>query len=42
LIRPDTSSANLTEFFQIDPLREAGRAATLAVLPEILALTRRA
>ena len=42
LIRPDTSSANLTEFFQIDALREAGRAATLAVLPEILALARRA
>ena len=41
LIRPDTSSATLTEFFQIDALREAGRAATLAVLPEILALAHR-
>ena len=40
LIQPDTSSAALTEFFQIDALREAGRAATLASLPEILALVR--
>ena len=34
-IRPDTTRATLTEFHRLDVMREAGREAALAALPEI-------
>jgi NTE family protein len=41
VIRPDTSSAGLTEFHRIDAMREAGQLAALAALPEIKNLLNR-
>lgn len=41
VIRPDTRGVGLLEFHQIDHAREAGRAATREVLPQIVALLHR-
>jgi predicted acylesterase/phospholipase RssA len=41
VIRPDTSSAGLTEFHRIDAMRKAGQLAALAALPEIKNLLNR-
>ena len=40
VLRPDPGGVGLLEFHQIDPMREAGRAAARAALPEIAALVR--
>ena len=40
-IRPDTHGATITEFHRLDILREAGRTAALAALPDIAALLGR-
>ncbi|MCW2785440.1 MAG: conserved transrane transport protein [Marmoricola sp.] len=41
VLRPDTSGAGLLEFHQIDAMREAGRTAARAALPDIVALLNR-
>jgi NTE family protein len=41
LIRPETSSAGLTEFHRLDAMREAGQRAALEALPEIRNLINR-
>lgn len=41
LIRPETSSAGLTEFHRIDAMREAGQRAAEAALPQIRNLVNR-
>lgn len=41
VIRPDATGVGLLEWDQIDRMREAGRAATLAALPRILEMVSR-